>query len=366
MADVIVLAGVAIFSFLINVLSTPLIIRISHKWKWYDLPNGRKIHTNPIPRLGGIGIFISFLVSSLAALLFMTIAGLGTPPVRFDIRHLSVFAAFSLIFFIGLVDDFRTLKAALKFPLQLVAAVLVTINGFTFANITIPFIGSLSLGVFAYPFTIFWIVSITNAMNFVDGVDGFAGGTAGFAAFFLGMIALIQGRPESALIAFAILGSVAGFLVFNFPPARIFMGDSGSLLLGFTLAVIPLLDTTRTRPVGDLLIPLTLLTIPALDITAAVVRRIRQGRAIYIPDKDHIQHKILALGLKERTNLGMVYCYCAYLGIACIFMALLGRGASLVIGVGVWVGNLALYSALKVAGARKKAQGAAEGTEAAQ
>jgi UDP-GlcNAc:undecaprenyl-phosphate GlcNAc-1-phosphate transferase len=244
---------------------------------------------------------------------------------------------------LGLVDDFANLRAPFKFVLQVVAAALVTAGGFTIANIWVPIVGGVRLGLFAFPATVIWIVGISNAMNFMDGIDGLAGGIAVFSALSLGIMMLLQGRAEPALVAFTLLGAVLGFLFFNLPPARIFMGDSGSLLLGFILAVIPLLGAPGGTAPREMLAPLTILTIPIFDMAAAIGRRLREKRKIHSPDKEHIHHKLLAIGMRDTRVILLLYCCCAYFGAAAIASISLPRTASDLLLAVVWVGSLCGY-----------------------
>ncbi len=288
----------------VSLASIPLVIRLADRKGWYDLPNGRKVHTSPLPRLGGVGIFAALLVALLVGVALSTPRG-GTEVFGFDRRLLFVLAGFLLIFATGLVDDFRNLRAPLKFLLQVVAGALVTLGGFTINDLGLPGLAPLHLGWVAWPLTVLWLVGLSNAMNLVDGVDGFAGAITAAAAAALGATALAQGRFGAALVACCLLGAAVGFLVYNVPPARIFMGDSGSLLLGFVLATLPLLRGSG-QPDGitltlDLAATVAVLGLPVLDTATAIVRRIRAGLPIHHPDKHHLHHKLQAIGLSDRS-----------------------------------------------------------------
>jgi UDP-GlcNAc:undecaprenyl-phosphate GlcNAc-1-phosphate transferase len=351
----IVLAAAGVLAFLVSTAITPAVIFVSHKRQWFDIPNERKIHTSPIPRLGGVALFSGLIISSLAVPLLLPVLFPAAWAISFSLRYVPVFVAFALIHIMGLVDDFRSLRALPKFLLQIVAAALITVAGFTISRIRIPGLPILSLGIFSYPITILWIVAISNAINLVDGVDGLAGGITGFSALSLGIISLLQGQPIPALFSFCLLGAVLGFLVFNLPPARIFMGDSGSLLLGFVLAVIPLMVTPGTTSIGDLFAPATIMLLPILDTISAIVRRVREKRAIYSPDKEHIHHKLLALGFKQTPILLIAYGCCVYFGAAAIVSLFLRRGpAVLLLGI-VWVTGLLAFGILNSISQKRKA-----------
>lgn len=340
-------ATAVLLSLLLSLVAMPLILRLAHRRKWYDPPNSRKIHTGLIPRLGGPGMFLSFLA---AAALTPTLLGLLFPNralLAWDLRFLPLFAGITLIHGIGLFDDFRNLSALPKFGLQLLAAVIVTSGGFVVRSVTLPYLGMVQLGLLAYPLTVLWIVSISNALNLIDGLDGLAGGIAAFAALSMGAIALIQGALSTAVLSFALFGAVAGFLVFNLPPARIFMGDSGSLFLGFVLAVLPLVGgISKASAFGTLLVPITLLTVPILDTVTAIVRRVRKRIPIIQPDKEHIHHKLLDMGLSERQILWVLYGFSLYLSVVAVTSVILPTEVNVYLILVVWVGSVLGYSFL--------------------
>jgi len=351
---VVALAGVGVLALVISTIVTPIVIRISHRQQWFDMPNERKIHTSPVPRLGGIGMFVAFVLSALAVPALLPLVAPGPWPVRYGLNFIPAFFAFALIHALGLLDDFHNLNALLKFSLQIAAAALVTVGGFTVSVVTIPSVGVVPLGIFAYPVTIFWIIAITNAVNLVDGLDGLAGGISGIAALALGVSAYMLWTATPALVAFALLGAILGFMLFNYPPARIFMGDSGALFLGFTLAVIPLLKDTGSTSLRDLLAPATVLAVPILDVVAAIVRRVREKRPIYSPDKEHIHHKLLGLGLKDTTILPIIYAFCAYVAVASVASIFLSRVQSLILFGCVWATSILAYGILTSLTQRRK------------
>lgn len=346
MEMVVALAGAGVLALVVSTIVTPIVIRISHRRQWFDMPNERKIHTSPVPRLGGIGMFIAFIVSALVVPVLFPLVSPGPWPVRYGVNIIPVFLGFALIHALGLMDDFRNLSALLKFALQIAAAALVALGGFTVSVVNIPSVGVVSLGVFAWPVTIFWIIAITNAVNLVDGLDGLAGGISGIAALAMGVSAFIMWAATPALMAFALLGAILGFMLFNYPPARIFMGDSGALFLGFALAVIPLMRGPGSTSLGDLLAPATVLALPILDVVAAIVRRVREKRPIYSPDKEHIHHKLLALGLKDTTILPVIYAFCVYVAGASVVALFLPRVQALILCGCVWATSITAYGVL--------------------
>ncbi len=340
----IVLSITALISGLgVSILLIPVIIRLSHKYKWYDLPDKRKIHTGLIPRLGGAGIFLSFISAVLiTTLVFISLK--RTLPYFSIYRSLFIIIPFTLIHLVGLVDDFHNLKAFTKFILQIVAASIVTVGGFYIKTLTIPYIGTFRLGFLSYPITVLWIVGLTNALNLVDGMDGLAGGISAFAALSLGIIMLIKGSISGMILSFALFGGIIGFLFYNFPPAKIFMGDSGSLFLGFSLSVIPLISTgNAVNGKGILLAATTLFLIPILDTAAAIFRRIKEKRPIYSPDRKHLHHRLLDLGLKERKILAIIYSFSVYLSFVSITSTILPKETNVYFIIVIWVGTLLSY-----------------------
>jgi UDP-GlcNAc:undecaprenyl-phosphate/decaprenyl-phosphate GlcNAc-1-phosphate transferase len=353
--SILLVAAVTIFALLINLVLTPGIIRIAHRFRWYDRPGSRKIHTVLVPRLGGVGIFTSFFLSIIfVPLVGRLLFGDGIPQLV-DLKFLSLFLGFFIIYLLGLIDDFYSLKAVLKLFIQICAAAVVVIGGdFVVHAFTIPYLGRIDLWYFAYPLTIFWIVAITNAVNLVDGMDGLGAGIAGFAALSLGVISLLGGETAAAVISFGLFGALLGFLRYNFPPAKIFMGDSGSLFLGFVLATIPLLGISRAGSLGALLIPVTILLVPIIDTLAAIIRRLRKRQSIASPDKEHIHHKLLALGLGEKKILLVIYSVCAYLSGIAITSVVLPQAVNVFIIIVVWIGLLLGYGIIHLLQSRKK------------
>ena len=351
----------AAFALGLNLVVIPTILRLAHRFKWYDLPDHRKIHTGLIPRLGGPGMYLSFLCVALLTPILVTLITGGTVTVGYTLRFIALFLGVSLIQAIGLIDDFRPIKALLKFFLQMLAAIIVTAGGFLIRSVTLPYLGSLGLGLFAYPITVLWLVGISNAINLIDGMDGLAGGISAFAALSMGIIALIQGSTVTSVLCFALFGAILGFLVFNFPPAKIFMGDSGSLFLGFCLAVFPLVGgISKVSAFGTLLVPVTLLTIPILDISTSVIRRLRNKVSIIHPDKEHIHHKLLDMGLNQRQILWVLYGFSLYLSVVAITSVILPREVNVYLIFVVWVGSLLGYGLLYYVNTRQRSASTGE------
>jgi UDP-GlcNAc:undecaprenyl-phosphate GlcNAc-1-phosphate transferase len=337
-------AATALVAFGLNAVLTPAVRALAHRRQWYDIPDERKIHTGLIPRLGGAAMLVSALLAATLVVLALPLLGI-TAPVGLRAALFAV-AGIALVTAAGVVDDIISLRPRTKFVFQIAAALVITMGGIQVDSIALPYVGRVEFGVFAVPITVLWFVSLTNAVNFIDGMDGLAGGIAAFAATGMAVIALLQGQFVTAAIAFALLGAIAGFLIYNLPPASIFMGDSGSHFLGFTLALLPLLGISRAASLGTLIVPITLLLIPVLDVAAAIFRRLRMGLPPWQADREHIHHKLLDLGLSDRKILVSVYSVCAYLAIVSVTVVVLPRETELFLVLVVWAGILVAYAVL--------------------
>lgn len=360
-AIAVVVAGV------VSGVLTPLVKRVAHRYKWYDLPDSRKLHTGLIPRIGGLAIFLSITLGTgagAAALAALSLLRPGGPAA------LLAAAGAALIFAVGLFDDFVPLRPRVKLLLQVVVAAVIALGGMRVDAVALPALGQIDLGLAAVPVTVLWIVGMVNSVNLIDGRDGLAGGIAAFAAVGMGVIALLQGHLLTAVVALAVFGAMCGFLAHNWPPASIFMGDSGSHLLGFTLAVLPLLDIGGIATLHTIMVPVTLMLIPIVDCGAAVLRRVRQGVSLGTADTDHIHFILRDLGLSDRKILLVVYPACAYLTVVAITAALLLREAAFYLMLITWTGVLLAYgTAVAVHTNRRKQQrdaahrhGAAQGS----
>jgi UDP-GlcNAc:undecaprenyl-phosphate GlcNAc-1-phosphate transferase len=336
-------ALVAAVSFVLSTLLTPAVTRLAHRFKWYDIPNWRKLHTDLIPRIGGVAIALAAAGGLVLGVTAVRALGVALPLAATTLAPVA--AGILLAQAVGLWDDFTPLRGRVKFAGQILAATVVAL-GINVSSIALPYLGRVDLGVAAVPLTVLWIVGITNAFNLIDGMDGLSGGIAAFAAAGMAIIALLQGQLLMALTALAVLGAVVGFLLFNWPPASIIMGDSGSHFLGFVLAVIPLLGISGAASLGTFVVPITLLLIPVADCTAAIVRRLYQRRSILAADKSHIHHKLLALGVPVRKLLLAVYAVCAYLALVSIATTAASWDNEIYLILTVWAGVFLTYGGL--------------------
>ncbi|WAA09691.1 MraY family glycosyltransferase [Fervidibacillus albus] len=289
------LYGMALFfSFCLSVLLVPLVKQLAIKIGAVDCPNERKVHTKVMPRLGGLAIFISFIIGST---LFIH-----------DVERIfPIVAGSSLIITLGILDDKYQLSAMVKFFGQIGAAIITILGGIQMEYITLFSGEILQFGFFTIPLTIFWIVGITNAINLIDGLDGLAAGVSSIALFTIFGLSLSMGNFLVALISILLLGGTLGFLIFNFHPAKIFMGDTGSLFLGYMISVLSILGFTKSVTFFSLIIPIIILAIPIIDTLFAIVRRLVHKKPLSAPDKNHIHHSLMKLGYTHRQTVVIIY-----------------------------------------------------------
>jgi len=296
-------------AFLVNLLLTPLILRLALKRERLDNPNSRSVHKDPVPRLGGVGIFLSFFFCVTVLAAWDVWGDPLLPPAAQTTRSILVLLGLVATFVLGLLDDFVQFRAIYKFVLQVAGALLALGAGLVVTEISIPFTGIVfELGYFGPLLTLLWIVGVTNAVNLIDGMDGLAGGYSLLAFAFLGLAMALTSHALAAIVCFTLVGSLAAFLIFNMPPAKIFMGDAGSLSIGYVMAILALWGGPSTSLFHKLwLLPFTVVLIPVGDTIAAMIRRARQGTPIWAPDKEHTHHKLLRLGVSPRGILAIIY-----------------------------------------------------------
>ncbi len=283
-------------TFLTSALLVPFVKKCAEHVGAMDIPNKRKVHTVPIPRMGGLAIFGAFL---LGYMLF----------ARMSIQMLSILIGGFIVVLIGLFDDIKPVSAKIKFCLQIVAACVVVFYG----KIVLNHIDMLGIDIdfpmpLNYIITILFIVGITNSINFIDGLDGLSSGVSSIYFTTIAIIAFILNKMQGldTILSLIMLGSTLGFLVHNFHPAKIFMGDTGSLFLGFTISVIALLGFKATT-LTSLIIPILILSIPIFDTALAILRRLLKGEKIMSPDKDHFHHQLLKMKFSVRSTVLIIY-----------------------------------------------------------
>lgn len=300
-----------LLSLSVSALLTPLVLRMARRLSLFDQPDGdRKIHTRAIPRLGGISIVLGFSAPVLGLLMLDQSM---SQVLRKEPDHaIAFFAGLIVIAVLGLIDDLRGLGAWPKLAVQVAVGVGVWSAGLSFDHFTI-LDHPIQLGLWSLPLTVLWIAGLINAMNLIDGLDGLAAGVAFFAAFSLFTLALLDNNPVLALFGAALGGSVLGFLLYNFSPALIFMGDTGSMTLGYIFATSALWSVGKRSTALSLLLPVVALGLPIVDTLFAFVRRALAGRSPFSSDRQHIHHRLIDVGLSHRRAVLILYLICVLL-----------------------------------------------------
>ena len=314
-------------SIAISLLITPLIRLAAIKLNIFDFPSERKIHLKPVPILGGIPIFITFNLTIILGILFH----FEYIEKFYSIKWLMIFISQLIILGVGIFDDIKKVRPGIKFLFQILAGSLLIVSGFGIHIITNPFTGnSINLGILFIPITILWVVGITNALNLIDGLDGLATGTSFIACITIFGIAYIYQNIGIALVSLILAGSILGFLRYNFYPAKIFLGDSGSLLLGFLLSVLSLQGSHKGAVMVAILAPILALGLPIMDTLLTMTRRflksihlvnyqnengklktlLSKGLSIFEADKDHIHHRLLKIGFSQKKVAVILYGIC--------------------------------------------------------
>ena len=325
---------------------TPLLRRFCERHALLDASlDQRRIHQRAVPRLGGVAIFISIVVA-LGSLALVN--NLLTQTLRADLKPiLSVIICGLLVLLIGAYDDLRGANATVKFLSLGCVTVLFYALGGHIEGLSIPLVGQVSLNpIVGFALTLVWVVGITNAFNLIDGVDGLATGSALFSSLVLLTTSLIQGNARTAVIALALSGALAGFLRYNFNPASIFLGDSGSLLVGFVLAALSVQGSQKASTAVAVAIPILAFGLPVVDTSVTIARRFLSGKPIFKGDREHIHHMLLARGWSQRRVALVLYAVSAAFGLSAMLFVNTGSGVPalvlLVMGVAIVLalGNL--------------------------
>jgi UDP-GlcNAc:undecaprenyl-phosphate GlcNAc-1-phosphate transferase len=307
----------------------------------HDPASERHLHANPLPRLGGVAIYISFSLSvAVAAVLSAYVPHLHS---AFTLKTLlTILAPASIIFLLGVYDDLYTVGPYVKFLVQALAATMLFLGGLRILNIPVLF-GQHQLPWFVgLPLTILWVLAITNAFNLIDGLDGLAAGSALFSTLVAFVVALLNGYSLVTVMTIALAGAILGFLRFNFNPATIFLGDSGSLFIGFLLSALALAGAQKAPTIVAVAIPVVSFGLPILETSLSILRRLISGRPVFTADREHIHHKLLQHGLSHRQVVVVLYGVSAVFALLSLFL-LWPTGSSLglvlaVVGTGIWIG----------------------------
>ncbi len=301
-------------AFFISYMAVPVVRIIAFKIGAVDVPKDeRRMHKVPIPRMGGLAIYFGFLVSYLCF----------TPAI--ELKHFGILIGATILVITGIIDDKYVLKASVKLILQLLAAVIPVALGLRIEFMTNPnFLSGkafMMLGSLSVPITIIWIIGLTNALNLIDGLDGLAGGIAAISSICLVVVAISAGSTTAIVPLAAIAGATMGFLPYNINPAKIFMGDTGALFLGYMLATLSVDGFFKSYAAISLLIPIVVLGLPIFDTGFAILRRIKNKQPIMSPDRSHLHHKLVDAGFNQREAVGILWSISGLLSLTSIVWA---------------------------------------------
>ena len=344
---------------------TPLVVRVAARIGALDTPGPRKVHQSPTPRIGGLSIFAGFVAGIVVAALASGYGRNGDWPRLAYWIVLGICAVGILL--LGLVDDVKGLTFRTKFLVQIIAGTAVWAAGFRIDSLGLPgSFGALELGPWSLPLTLLWVVGVTNAFNLIDGLDGLAAGTALISTSTIAVAAVARGHLAVSAVSVALAGSLVGFLRHNFNPARIFLGDSGSMFLGFCLALISIHGSQKNVAVVAILSPFLLLGYPILDTGIAIARRIgyirsdssgdgslrfffRNLNRVFLPDRGHLHHRLLEIGLSHRGAVLVLYaCGVAFAGAALALLMMNSLALALVVASTVSVLTVAVAGLIVV------------------
>ena len=321
----------SLFAFIIALLvafaSTPAVKMLAVRIKAVDVPkDARRMHKVPIPRAGGLAIFAGFLVSSL---LFLPMTG----------QFRAILLGALLLVVLGIIDDVVALDAKIKFVGQILAALIPALSGVVISGFVNPFAESnyFGLGVFSIPVTILWVGGITNAVNFIDGLDGLACGVSAIATITMFIIAILFQEAQIALMMAALAGACLGFLPYNMNPAKIFMGDTGSMFLGYILAVTSIQGLFKFYAVISFAVPFILLGLPIFDTGFAIIRRIMKGQSPLQADRGHVHHRLIDLGFDQKQSVAILYAFSALMGLTAVILAKTSESKLIVLALAVIV-----------------------------
>ena len=292
-------------SLIVAILVTPLVIKFAIKIGATDKPSDRKVHEKLMPRLGGLAIFIGVIAGYFSAGLY-------------EAKITGIIVGALIIIILGIFDDKYEISAKIKLAGQALAATAVIGSGLAIEVLNIPFLGIFDLGLFSYPITLFWILAITNAINLIDGLDGLSAGISSIVFASIFFLAFTGDKFLIMALSLILLGSTLGFLFHNFHPAKIFMGDTGSMFLGYSIAILSLLGLYKSVTLFSFVVPVMILGVPIFDTSFAIIRRLINRKPISAPDKSHLHHRLLALGLSHRNTVLVIYGFGLIFSIAAI------------------------------------------------
>ncbi len=313
----------------VSFLATPLVKTLACKVGAIDVPrDNRRMHEVPIPRLGGLAIFIAFILSVLVF-------------AKIDRQMQGILLGSVVIVVLGVLDDIMTLRALPKFIVQILAACIAIYYGCSIQIVSNPNLLSavpyLNLGWLSAPVTVIWIVAITNAVNFIDGLDGLAVGVSAISTASLLVIALMVSESNIAVILAALLGACLGFIPYNFNPAKIFMGDTGSTFLGYILACLSIQGLFKMYAIISFAVPFLILGVPIFDICFAFLRRIAKGQNPMVADRGHVHHRLIDMGFSQKQSVAITYLITAILGLSAVVLTTSGEVRAMILIAAVFI-----------------------------
>ena len=301
----------------IAAIATPVSMKLAGRWGAIAYPGGRHVHKRPIPRLGGLAIYAAFWIAALIMQVW-------------DQQMTGLFLGSTIILVVGIWDDIRGMRPLVKLFWQIAAAAVLLVFGFSMNSISLPLIGpvdfeALGLSAIGFILMLFWVVGLVNTVNVSDGLDGLAAGICFMVAlllfWFANRIDQVPATIQAAHLTMALAGAILGFLFFNFPPARVFMGDSGSMFLGYIIGGISIMGLLKTATILGLVFPLLVLGMPVTDLTFAIIRRKLRGQSMATADRGHLHHRLLDAGLTQRSAVLSMYGISACFGVAAVLGA---------------------------------------------
>lgn len=312
---------------------TPRIIEVAVKAGAMDAPDARKVHTKPIPRMGGLAIYAGFVLAVLASM-------------HVSREIFGLLMGGTVILIVGIIDDLRQLSAKTKLLGQIAAASVLIFFDIRIDWITNPFGEMVYVDFLSVPLTILWVVGLTNTVNLIDGLDGLAAGVSTIASVTILLVALQQDFWIVAILTAALAGSALGFLQYNFNPAKIFMGDTGSMFLGYMLAAISVIGAVKSAATIALIVPIVALGLPIMDTAFAIIRRYMSGRPIFKPDRGHLHHRLLEMGFSQKQAVLLMYVISGCLGLSAIALTEVNKGLGVLIILAIVV--IAFFGARKI------------------
>ena len=322
-------------AFAATAMLVPPVRNLAIRFGIVDEPGPRRVNKKPIPRLGGVAMFGGFLIALLVEYI-LELVGFWHGPIYIDgqtnTRIIGIIVGLAFIVGVGVIDDMYSIRPIVKFLGQIIASCIIAGTGTLLYMFHLPFsTTAIELGFWAYPITVIYLVCFINIINLIDGLDGLAAGITAFASLTLFIMLMTLSRFDAALLAAITVAIAAGFLIYNFNPASIFMGDSGSMLLGLLLGTISLVGTARFLSATMLIVPIIVALVPIIDTAAAIVRRVRGHESIATPDTGHIHHRLLRKGYSQRKAVLLIYLWTLILCIGALLMWEFGWVAKIVI-----------------------------------